>query len=368
MVRNQEKLYDFVEREVNNGGDTAVAGNIRKYIRNLDQFASVWRKIVSPNYAEIQNPELQKALLSFQRVRRDGAFIPLIAATLFTWGETSETAAFIRFCEAVNFRQALVGDPSHSGRSRRWSIARNIMQKRCSYANAISAVFWDKCPWWNAEETLKYNCEDDEIPDTRFAEWRIAGDNDTYNTFRYYLHYFFWEYAQWLTKNSIPDTRKKTADIQIFNQLLWEEVFRALEVEHIFPQNPDKSKMNSYAKKRTKKMKQKLHSLGNLTLIPSLDNKEMRNYSFKEKRAYLLSKKKHLNFNSALEHEAYTGKITAGVWSVENCSQRAGHLVKFARERWGTAFFESYPIGDYSYEPSEKEVDEIDDDLLPGVL
>lgn len=367
-----KNLYDFVDREVNKDkvGNSAVAGNIRQYIRELDRFASAWRKIISPNYVEIQNIELRDALLSLLRVRRDGAFTPLIAAALLAWGETKETADFIRLCEAVNFRQALVGNPSHSGRSRRWGIARDIMQKGYSYKDAVNAVFWDTCPWWDAEEMLKYNKnENDGTPDTKFAAWRIADDSNTYNAFRYYLHYFFWEYALWLDRNPIRANQRRAVDIPILNQQLWEEVFRVLEVEHIFPQNPDKSKIKKYAERHIKRMKQRLHSLGNLTLIPSLDNKEMLNYPFEEKLNYLLSKEIiHLNFNDALKYKAYTGRITDGVWSVDNCIQRAGHLLKFAQERWGTAFLASYPI-DNSYERSEgHEDDEADDDLSHEIL
>ncbi|MDR3175144.1 MAG: DUF262 domain-containing HNH endonuclease family protein [Desulfovibrio sp.] len=358
------KLYDFVDFEINRTVDATVAENIWCYIRDLDQLASVWRKIASPAHVGILLPELREALLSLQRVGREGSFTPLIAAALSSWGETKETVDFIRFCEVVNFRHALVGDPSHSGRSRRWGIARGIMRRHLDYKKAVNAIFWETCPWWSAQEASDFN-EEDDLPITKFAEWRLVGDSETYHSFRYHLHYFFWEYARWLSQNPIQGGKKKSEDMQIFKQQLWEEEFRKLEIEHIFPQKPDKSKMK-YADRYIKKMRQKLHSLGNLTLIPPLDNKELRNNPFNEKISFLRSKYKHLNFNAALEYASYTGKIIHGVWSIENCEQRSAKLIEFAQERWGIKFLRQYPI-DISYEVNKEkeEEDEMIVDLLP---
>lgn len=100
-----------------------------------------------------------------------------------------------------------------------------------------------------------------------------------------------------------------------------------LEIEHIFPQRDDKwDDAIQYSTDDIQTMSQWLNTIGNLSLINSIDNKKISNKSFHDKLK-LLADISYLKINKLI----YSYEL----WNVDNIKDRANELIKMIKNIWG---------------------------------
>lgn len=100
-----------------------------------------------------------------------------------------------------------------------------------------------------------------------------------------------------------------------------------LEIEHIFPQKSDKwDDAIQYSTDDVKTMSQWLNTIGNLSLINSIDNKKISNKSFYDKLK-LLADISYLKINKLI--------YSCELWNVDNIKDRGNELIKMIKNICG---------------------------------
>jgi hypothetical protein len=330
----------------------SVAQWIERYLQDLVRVTETWVAVERPYEKPLtqHSTGLRDALLDFARLDREGAMQPLIVAGILRWGSYAEK--LVRLCEISSFRSALARRNSNQGRSFNWSAANKVYQKTWVDENSrpinsieavVNQVFWNVPPHWNSEEAVELgkNLSSGDINAQIFPEAALGSAN-FYAQYRHLIHYMFFKYGRYLPNS--PEWGKYTQeDISPLQDGVWfgsdEEgtSFRAWDIEHLYPQNPDDLDTQA-GRDHMKEMSEYLHHLGNLTVLPIKDNRGMKNAAFagdEGKLEWLLAQRK-VSFNELLADSNYRGKLTATPhWGVNNCTKRVLQIQKAAHELWG---------------------------------
>jgi hypothetical protein len=307
----------------------------------LEDVSIRWRKVTAPRYVSTEHAPLNAALLSFDRLHREANYVPILIAAISAWGETDETAKFVRLIEIICFREALQRNQSNTARTRKWALAKQIYRKELTPDQAAQDGFWGFCPWWDAQEARVLDPESAKTLREADIASSAFGDRQAYDRFYRYMRYFFWEYGKWLPKcPQWPETRE---DISVLTTDQWYSAFAGLEVEHIFPRNP-KDDGQKDVRERVKAMAQHLNHWGNLTLLTKHDNASLKNSVFGDKLKAVLEQNSNLIFNKVLGSNDYRGNLSNHAWSPNNCRKRAERLKEFADVRWGKQAMKEFKI------------------------
>lgn len=334
---NKKKQSEFSDRSAY---EVHIANLIREYLSSLEDVAVYWRKVTSPRFVVTGLDSLSDGLLSFERLKRDANFVPMLVAALRRWGEHPKTTKFVQLVEIVCFREALARAQSNSGRTKKWALAKRIFRGEIDDGAAVQEVFWQLCPWWDEKEVAELFPDDlGTVREGDFASSAFT-DPDAYDRFYRYMRYFFWEYGKWLPKTDWPEARE---DISVQSNDSWESEFSKLEVEHIFPRNP-KDQEKREVRERIKQMRAFLNHWGNLTLLTKKDNASLQNSVFGDKLDAVLKYNSNLVFNKLLANPSYRGNLSQHAWSPNNCKRRANELQKFADQRWGRTALQKFGI------------------------
>ncbi|OAI30954.1 hypothetical protein A1351_22275 [Methylosinus sp. R-45379] len=318
-----------------------ISNSVRDYIHSLEEVSILWRKVTAPRHNIIDYQPLQDALVSFNRLRREANFLPILIAALKQWGERPDTVTFVKLVEIVCFREVLVHSQSNKSRTAKWSIAKRIFRKDLKLRDAVHELFWEACPWWDMEEVKRLDPQSAQTTTPEYLASSAFDDPSAYDRFYRVIHYFFWEYGKWLFKAAEwPETRQ---DVSVQTNDQWDATFRKLEVEHIFPRNPQDAD-DKLVKDRIKEMRPYLNHWGNLTLLTKRDNASLQNSNFRAKLEAVLEDNSALLFNKLLRNKDYRGNLLRHAWSPNNCRKRTEYMREFANTRWGSAALRQFEL------------------------
>lgn len=353
------------ERTKQVGADLSLSEFIKNYLDSLTDVARHWVTLQSPERLPADaHPQFRAALHEFHRLDRAGEFEPLIVASILRFGDDREAVArFVRFCTICSFREALARKNSNSGRSQKWTMARDLAQRKLKDATGVLVestaqlahqFYWRNALWWDLGECESLGWDKAEFS---LADSAAVGLDTAkfYQELGRITHYFFWEYGKVLGNGGTDIYGSTLSQANPFkNDEFWFEFRRKWDIEHVFPQRPDEkaAKEQKITKKNLKDhekvMQQYLHRLGNLTVVPQRDNRGLlSNGDFDTKRKAMLDITE-VNFNKLFTESKYIGhKLTLPFWGPNNCMVRFGHLTHFANRRWGAGALEELGVGEF---------------------
>jgi hypothetical protein len=362
-TKSDDKPLDQVEQALRavseNRGD--VCKWIENYLHDLVLVAQTWIVVERPyeNCPSRFSSSLKSALLDFARLNREGAFQPLIVASIIRWGDEAEK--LVRMCEISSFRSALARRNGNQGRSYNWRVARQTYQRQwkdarnanvSSVEDAVHQLFWSVTPFWSAAEAsqLSSPLNREEIAAQVFPDDALLSGS-FYKQYLRVIHYLFFKYGRFLplstkwrqyVKEDMPSLRD---DVWFAKEK--RDSFKAWDIEHIYPQNP-RDRDTPSGRAHMKSMAEYLHHLGNLTVLPIRDNRAFQNVQFAGPAGKLvwLRKQRKVSFNELLDERDYRGNGNSnGHWSDNNCRKRAANIQATAQELWGYSAIARLGVG-----------------------
>lgn len=322
-----------------------MASEIRKYIHSLAETSLIWRHLNYPeeanSFSQIKdNVVKQKLVLTLMKLNRISnstirpmilSFYPLLESKPDFVLELSELA------EIYSFRL-------FSMNKKRSDTGKNDIFRICNvFHNNYSDIKYQKIALyylaWYIDvhgDERRFQLEKDEL----FISTKKSGFYSWSG-----LSYFLYEYEEFLRKGQVTKV-----DYNFANQT-------AKSIEHILPQSPT----NDYWKKMLKEIpkneiKNYIHSLGNLLLISSDKNSQLKNYEY-------LLKRDSFKVGSYSENQVSKDFNEFGKLQIE---EREKELFKFLKARWrvNEKFLEIYPHPDGNEYEFEDETIENFEELI----
>lgn len=322
-----------------------MASEIRKYIHSLAETSLIWRHLNYPeeanSFSQIKdNVVKQKLVLTLMKLNRISnstirpmilSFYPLLESKPDFVLELSELA------EIYSFRLFSMNKKrSDTGKNDIFRIC-NVFHKNYSDIKYQKIALYYLAWYIDVHgDERRFQLEKDEL----FISTKKSGFYSWSG-----LSYFLYEYEEFLRKGQVSKV-----DYNFANQT-------AKSIEHILPQSPT----NDYWKKMLKEIpkneiKNYIHSLGNLLLISSDKNSQLKNYEYPLKRD-------SFKVGSYSENQVSKDFNEFGKLQIE---EREKELFKFLKARWrvNEKFLEIYPHPDGNEYEFEDETIENFEELI----
>lgn len=225
--------------------------------------------------------------------------------------QKKEFSRIAQLLEIICFRLGIGGYRVDRGRKRLYELSKDFNGDFDSLINEL-------------KKFVKKFCNDKDfqhdLSSTRFNEDK---NND--------IMYLYWKYENYLRKNEQPKYPEMSYD-----EFKNKDPKTKFTIEHIIPQNPEKSKVveddaKSILLPMTPKFEEKyLHSIGNLTIDPSSANSSKSNKNFKQKDQNYFCKALLKTQNELIDFI----NVENGKWDEKSIKARTKKILKFAMEYW----------------------------------
>lgn len=323
----------------------SMASEIRKYIHSLAETSLIWRHINYPeeanSFSQIKdNSVKQKLVTILMKLNRisNSTIRPMILS-FFPLLETKPefVLELCELAEIFSFRLFSMNKKrSDTGKNDIYRIC-NIFHKNFSDTHHQKIALYYLAWYIDIHgDDRRFQLEKDELfistKKNGFYSW--SG-----------LSYFLYEYEENLRKG-----QSLKVEYNFANQT-------AKSIEHILPQSPTNSYWKNVLKEIPKnEIKNYIHSLGNLLLISSDKNSQLKNYEYSTKRD-------SFKVGSYSENKVSKSFDDFGKLEIE---EREKELFKFLKNRWrvNEQFLDKYPHpGGNEYEFEDETIENIEEIL-----
>jgi hypothetical protein len=309
---NQEKQYvQYVDRI-----KAAVNGRFAKDHTSTMEFIKRYTRELRESYAVMKILQLEPGTYGLQDLTalgRQAVFFPLLIKTfkLDTAQNKPNFKRVVRLAEIISFRVwGVRRRRSDTGRDTLYALARDFNGDYKALINRLKQFIQD---YANDNEFSN------RLRDPALYE-NLAGSDQ---------RYLFWKY-----ENHLRSTERPIASEMPYEEFAPQDHRLRLSIEHIAPQNPDKSRVvtdQSILPGLTKEFSEKfLHSLGNLTIDPLSANSSKSNQDFTSKDNTHF---RRAPFKTQNELVDFLNPAT-GQWDEESIKKRAAKILSFARDYW----------------------------------
>lgn len=283
---------------------------IKNYISSLSDCVVAWYYIFNPKSSNL-NSEIIEWLLKLQRMDNK-SMLPLVMAAIAKGENEDNLLKLIKSIERFDFLIFKVTDRKAStGNSHFYSLGHEYYYGNINITKLIHEIddFINEDPYGFDIKVFENTIDTLFEKQNGFYSWNG-------------LNYFLYEYE-------LSQQIKNAEDIKVS----WGFANKIDSIEHIFPQEPKSASWSKeFTNRKPKEKKYLTNSLGNLVLISSIKNSELRNESFEYKRKHINKRGNEAGYFNGSYSEIEIAQYPE--WSPMNIYKRGKGLLHYMERRW----------------------------------